>query len=79
MLEKIKKAYLDFCAEYDRQPHVVYMSMSAYEKAKDEAGRYIEPPCPYVARCYGARIVRLDVPGELVIFGTLAVGNVYID
>lgn len=79
MLEKIKRAYLDFCAEYERQPHVVYMSLSAYEKAKEEAGQYVEPPYPHTARCYGANIVRLDVPGDLVIFGTLAVGDVVID
>ena len=79
MLEKIRRAYLDFCAEYNRQPHVVYMSVGAYEKAKEESSVFIEPPCPYVARCYGANIVRLDVPGDLVIFGTLAVGDIVID
>ena len=79
MLEQIRRAYLDFCAEYERQPHVVYMSVGAYEKAKDESKNNVEPPFPYVARCFGANIVRLDVPGDLVIFGTLAVGDIVID
>ena len=79
MLEEIRKAYLDFCAEYDRQPHVVYMSVGAYEKAKDESKNYVEPPYPHVARCFGANIVRLDVPGDLVIFGIMAIGKTIID
>lgn len=77
MLEKIRRAYNDFCLEYDRQPKYVYMSESAFEKAKDEAGNN-EPDCPYVARLFGATIMLIEAQEDIVFFGTLAIGKLLI-
>ena len=75
MLEKIRKAYNDFCLEYDRQPKYVYMSESAYKKVKNEAKQYIELPCLYVARCFGTIIMLIEAQEDIAFFGTLAIGN----
>ena len=78
MLEKIRNAYYKFLTEYDRRPNAVFMSESAYKKAKDEAGVFMELPDPFVASLYGAAINVIEVPGDVVFFGILAIGPIKI-
>ena len=81
LIDSVRRAYYEFCAEYDRTPETIYMTPGLYQKIKaDTENRgFVEPPFPHLARFYGAIIKLIDAPGDLAFFGTLAVGKLNIE
>ena len=77
LFDSVRRAYYEFCAEYDRTPETIYMTPGLYQKIKADTEKrgFVEPPFPHFARFYGAIIKLIDAPGDLAFFGTLAVGK----
>lgn len=80
--DRIRKAQCEFHAEYGRMPETIYMTPGLCQKLKEDAEKRgflaPPPPCPYIARIFGARIELIDAPGDIAFFGTLAVGKLII-
>lgn len=81
LIDGVRRAYYEFCAEYDRTPEAVYMTPGLYQKLKADAEKhgFVEPHFPHFARFCGARIETIDAPGDIAFFGTLAVGKPIIE
>lgn len=81
LIDGVRRAYYEFCAEYDRTPETVYMTPGLYQKIKADAEKhgFVEPPFPHFARFCGATIKVIDAPGDMAFFGTLAVGKLIIE
>ena len=83
LFDRIKKAYYEACRLYYKQPEVIYMTPELFQKLKEDAEKRgflaPPPPCPYIARIFGARIELIDAPGDLAFFGTLAVGKPIVE